>query len=435
VDIDAIRAATAAAGDPAEKARAGEIIANYGGPGSPLAPPSASLRCENLRNVLADQPEFAGNLMISMAGNGWSSCLLAVPSALLTKAESEGFDKAIEWLQNLLTMQNAQTLRILPIWGLEVRETTVLHGEIRLVPISALPNSPTLHSLLNRLVSLSDPTVRWSPPTAALTVTSSVAPILIRSEETGTLRPFDAEAHELLRDVRKCLTLSGPVRLVSFEEWTQFADDDLLCLTSSPMTFRSTEIQPRSIQPLGAFDVVAAKEAVASYIQMSGPLKPVVRMAIDRFDRALRRHDPGDAAVEMSTALESLLGDGSGELVWKVSLRASIIAGGVTEHRKRVRAIVHALYVLRSRVVHTGMSPTSSKVKGGAPMTAAQLTDEGFNVVSEILRAALKLDTMPDWFEAEITTSSDPCASNAAPEDNPEASNQDEAESGEAQAS
>jgi Apea-like HEPN len=430
VDMDAIRAAIGAAGAPAEKARADEIIANYGGPGSPLALPSASLRCENLQKVLADQPEFAGNLMLSMAGNGWVSCLLAVPSALLTKAESEGFDKAIEWLLNLLAMQNAQTLRILPIWGLEVRETTVLHGEIRLVPISALPDSPTLHSLLNRLPGLSDPTIRWSPPTAALTVTSSVAPILIQSEETGAFSPFDTEAHELLHDVRKCLTLSGPVRLVSFEEWTQFVDDDLLFLmSSSPMTLRSTEIQPRSIQPLGAFDVAAAKEAVASYIQMSGPLKPIVRMAIDRFDRALRRHDPGDAAVEMSTALESVLGDGSGELVWKVSLRASIIAGGSTEHRKRVRAIVYALYALRSTVVHTGMSPTSSKVKGGPPMTAGELTNEGFNVVSEILRAALKLDTMPDWFEAEITTSSDHGASKAAPENrnNAEASNQDEA--------
>ena len=301
-------------------------------------------------------------------------------------------------------MQNAQTLRILPIWGLEVRETTVLHGDIRLVPISAVPDLPTLHSLLNRLPGLSDPTIRWSPPTAALTVTSSVAPILIQSKETERLSPFDTEAHELLHDVRKCLTLLGPVRLVSFEEWTQFVDDDLLCLMSSPTTLRSTEIQPRSIQPLGTFDVAAAKAAVASYVQMSGPLKPIVRMAIDRFDRALRRHDPGDAAVEMSTALECLLGDGSGELVWKVSLRASIIAGGPTEHRKRVRAIVHALYALRSTVVHTGMSPTSAKVKGGAPMTSGELTDEGFIVVSEILRAALKLDTMPDWFEAEITT-------------------------------
>jgi hypothetical protein len=39
------------------------------------------------------------------------------------------------------------------------------------------------------------------------------------------------------------------------------------------------------------------------------------------------------------------------------------------------------------------------------------------------------LDTMPDWFEAEITTSSDHGASKAAPENrnNAEASNQDEA--------
>jgi hypothetical protein len=96
---------------------------------------------------------------------------------------------------------------------------------------------------------------------------------------------------------------------------------------------RAAEIQPRSLEPLGTFDEDAAKAAVTSYMKLSNPLKPIIRMATDRFDRALRRHDPGDAAVEMSTTLESLLGDGSGELVWKVGLRASIVAGGDLERR------------------------------------------------------------------------------------------------------
>jgi hypothetical protein len=41
-------------------------------------------------------------------------------------------------------------------------------------------------------------------------------------------------------------------------------------------------------------------------------------------------------------------------------------------------------------------------VKGRAAMTADELTNEGFALVSEILRAALNLNAVPDWFEVEI---------------------------------
>jgi hypothetical protein len=402
MDVDAIKAAISEASAEPKMASANAKIAEFARFGSPYVPSSALLRSDNLQKVLREQPEFAGNLMFSMAGNGWLSAAMMIPETLLTKAESEGANKAIDWLLGVLAMRKATALSILPIWGLEIQQTVVLRGDLRLVPVSELPDSPTLRSILNRTPTLSGSPIRWFPPDAALTITSLVEPLWVVEAGTGQVAPFDAGTTELLHDVRKLLALSGPVRLDSFEEWTQFLNDDLFRLTSSPIMLRAAEIQPRSLEPLGTFDGDAAKAAVNSYIEMSNPPKPVVRMAIDRFDRALRRHDPGDAAVEMSTALESLLGDGSGELVWKVGLRASIIAGGNLERRKRVRAVVHALYALRSAVVHTGLTPKDSKVKGGPSMPANDLVKEGFGVVSEILRSALAMKTMPDWFEAEV---------------------------------
>lgn len=204
--------------------------------------------------------------------------------------------------------------------------------------------------------------------------------------------------------MRKCLSLAGPVRIANFEEWTQFLDEDLTRVTPSPTSLRSTEIQPRGLRPVGEFDVDAAKETIAAYITLSGEMKLVAKAAIDRFDRAVRRHDPGDAAVELATALEGMLGgDGNGELTWKVSFRSALVAGGSIETRTRVRAIVHSLYDLRSKVVHTDITPTKKiAVKGGVAMSADALVNEGLSVVSLILRGGLKMETKPDWFTMEL---------------------------------
>jgi hypothetical protein len=125
-------------------------------------------------------------------------------------------------------------------------------------------------------------------------------------------------------------------------------------------------------------------------------------MAVDRFDRALSRRDPGDAAVELSTALETLLGDGAGELVWKVGLRAALVGRGTLEQRKRIRAVVHAVYDLRSTVVHTGRTPEKSKLKTGAAMPVSELIKEAFSVVSLVSRNSLNAAGTPNWFEAEL---------------------------------
>src|SRR5450755_3233849 len=135
--------------------------------------------------------------------------------------------------------------------------------------------------LLNSSRAPHESGIRRSPSTAALTATSWVAPITHRLGDEVQQPFYDADAAELLHDVRNCLTLAGPVRLASFEDWLQFVDDDLACL-NFPASHYWAEIQPYSLKPLGTFDVNVAKAVVASYVQMSNPLKSIVRMAIDR---------------------------------------------------------------------------------------------------------------------------------------------------------
>jgi hypothetical protein len=177
MDIDAIKRALARASSELVVARAERTISKFRAHGPAYTPDSVALRSRDLGEVLNEQPEFAGNLMISIGGHGWTSATLGIPRLLLEKAESEGFNNAIAWLQRFLNIEEAVAIRILPIWGLDLNEPVALVGNIQLVPISSLPNSPQLASLLNGQPASQESHVRWVGPTSALTVHSCVNPV------------------------------------------------------------------------------------------------------------------------------------------------------------------------------------------------------------------------------------------------------------------
>jgi hypothetical protein len=116
----------------------------------------------------------------------------------------------------------------------------------------------------------------------------------------------------------------------------------------------------------------------------------------------MRRHSAGDVAVEISIALDALLGDPEGELTWKVGLRAALLAGGKKPDRKVRRSIVSAIYALRSTVVHTGRVPPEQKTKGLGKLKVDDLSQRGLVVAAEIIRAAIMRGALPDWFDEEL---------------------------------
>jgi hypothetical protein len=358
--------------------------------------------CGKITEVLRAQPEFKDHPMLSRYGEGWISAAHSFPYPLLRVAAKDGPDDAVQWMQAMLQRQQATVVRILPIWGIEPSTLVTLSENISIVPLSELPASEQLQSYSSVRFALGQPAFRWEPPKAALTITSKISPLFVQANEAEHLINHDPKAHELLYEIRKCLTLAGPVRLAAAEEWSQFVDEGLSELPPLGVSFRPAEIQLWHVQPVGIFEEATAREVVSGYMRLSSPFREVFTMAVDRFDRALSRRNPGDAAVELSTALETMLGDGAGELVWKVGLRAALVGGGTLEHRKRIRAVVHAVYDLRSTVVHTGRTPAKAKLKLGSTMEVSELIKEAFSVVSLVLRNSLNAAETPDWFEAEL---------------------------------
>jgi hypothetical protein len=112
--------------------------------------------------------------------------------------------------------------------------------------------------------------------------------------------------------------------------------------------------------------------------------------------------------LELCIALEALLGDdGVTELTWKVGLRSALLAGQTKAARLRVRTIVHGIYSLRSKVVHTGKTPSTTKVKQRGKMRSHDLVEEGMRVAAQVIASAIELGKLPDWFEEEIAVVSD----------------------------
>ena len=117
----------------------------------------------------------------------------------------------------------------------------------------------------------------------------------------------------------------------------------LFCAFFSMDAFAHMEIEPFSLSEFGPFDLDRAIRLFKSYDNVVEGDRARIRLALDRFDRAMRRQYPGDAALELAIALESLLGDSSTELTWKVSLRSALLAGGTKSERRdlRVRLRMH----------------------------------------------------------------------------------------------
>jgi len=200
-----------------------------------------------------------------------------------------------------------------------------------------------------------------------------------------------------------CLSLVGPSTIVPAIRWFQFSDADLEEAIPGPAYFWShMEISPIKLHSLGNFDVGRAANLVARYMNIEGGDRTRIRLALNRFDRALRRVDPGDAALELAIALEALLGEGGTELTYKVSLRSGLLPGGSQLERRDRRALVQAIYSLRSTVAHTGSTPSEARVKGLGKINIEELISKGIATTATVIASAINRGRLPDWFEEEL---------------------------------
>jgi hypothetical protein len=299
-------------------------------------------------------------------------------------------------LIELLQVRQSDFYIVMPLWGLELEQALELTEDVRLLPVTEFTQSNNLSHFLRSSPGIL-PIYRWQAPTTVLLKRQTFRSIFVKA---GEVTEMDWKVLEQLHDIRNCLALAGPVAVAGDIQWIEFINPDLSDFNSGTWS-RAQEIQAHNLD-FGSFDPELAKALVPRFVSLTGEDKSKIYLASDRFARALWRHEAGEAALELGITLDSLLGDGAGELVFKVGLRAALLIGGNLSNRQRRREIVKSAYDLRSKVVHTGKADKILKFKGQSIPTK-NFVELAIGVTAEVVRKIIILGKIPSWNEVELS--------------------------------
>lgn len=366
---------------------------------------------EPLVELLEREPPFeAGQGFMVHRGDGSSSGFRSKEAAkyLLRQASVLGSPvEAVERLRDFLETESADGLQVMTLWGVRIPETIRIGHDVMIRPYADLPRSRYKdwidETARTRVTDPLVPGVFAHPPNAALTKEVWVSPLLTAPDaETDP----DKSVSEL-EEIRLVLSCLGPSAPVAAAQWFQFRDpvveagsmyagishsiSELLprAFFSSPVELRRDEL----------------KKVVPSFRELDVGLKKRLLVALERLNSGLRRLSSGDKAIDLSIAFESLLTEKNerGEHTFKISLRAALLLDLPDyETRKGIRALVKALYGLRSSMVHDGATPSSKRVSGRGKVPSHEIVNEGGAILAQIIQKIVSERNLPDWNALEL---------------------------------
>ena len=370
-----------------------------------------------IKAMLSEAEPFKGGPgFLVQQSNGWTGFHANEASIVLSRRVLRGEtpEQAVGWLEKILATERANGIGVLALWGVQVASPLELGFGLTLLPFSSLPDSSTKRRLSQARDLAAFPGLLSSPfaspPKAALAFSHTVSPFLHPVKQGEP--PVQEDPHKgqsLLDDARLALTLVGPSCPVGAGYWFQFADPDLADASFYPGVITSyQEVLPWDFTPDADLDPDESKRLVPAFLGLGEPLRATLRLSLRRFNQALRRPPHGDRAVDLAISLESLLVDGGSENTYKMGLRAALLLGGKMERRREVRAVVGALYTLRSALVHDGVLPSEVKVVGAGKRPAPDVVKDATEICARVLRSILEAGSIPSWYEYELADTGRP---------------------------
>jgi hypothetical protein len=136
------------------------------------------------------------------------------------------------------------------------------------------------------------------------------------------------------------------------------------------------------------------KGLFSKFKSASPDLQEVIRHAVARLNRAKRRIDIADRAIELGIGLEMLLlhgGDEKNEISFRLALYGAVFLGGTGPERKTNFGIIRRAYALRSEVVHAGRIRPKNVVKAPSEIEA------GIDLARSIAIKLLEVGSFPIW--------------------------------------
>lgn len=328
------------------------------------------------------------------------------PKLIKKAVEAGNSEVAVTWLEKVLATGLATGFSIMAVWGVRVDRAVQMGNRVSLVPIGELPDSYQKRWILEKdwLQSQLDviPMSFMDAPTAALVVETVIDPLFIDSE---TDKPVDVwqSNRELLEDARLALSMLGPCAPLQACSWFNFKDPDIAdAQLGAARSSGHIEIMPIRVAQPEVLDAELASSLVGRYLSLEGSVKQRLRVALERLNQGLRRFRPGDQAMEISIALETLLADGGTENTYKIGLRTALLLGGDTATRQENRAIVGGAYIMRSALVHSGTVSDEIKVPRLGKIPAYDVAKRAAKICGEVIQGIIKRGHIPEWFEFEL---------------------------------
>lgn len=100
-----------------------------------------------------------------------------------------------------------------------------------------------------------------------------------------------------------------------------------------------------------------AKKIHNHFSNLATNIQKKLFVPLDRLNKAIRRTDIVDKAIELGIAMDAVFLEKEKELTYKLKLRAALLLGKNFLERKKIMGLFKILYDLRSKAVHDGHIP------------------------------------------------------------------------------
>lgn len=374
------------------------------------------LLSDDISTLLREDSRFPGEDVFQLRLDGGAMGLypnFASQPLLLKAIETGSGDEAIQWLLRVLASKSAGGKVVEALWGVQVNEEIQFSDTLRLVPVSALPDSPQKMLLLGHRRGRSEDLfisplgleLPRSVLIADMTISNAVFSPNEHEANQATESAHRERINELLQDVTRVLSMVGPRVTLSAVIWVEFDDPDLRFLTTNfaPRRARYLDVMPLRTLTYPPLDADEALQLVRTFLALPEALKKKLRVALQRLNTAQRRVSVGDKSVDLCIALESLLGGtDKNEVTHKVTTRAARLLGGTVEERVRNRDIVSLTYRFRSSMVHEGAEPTGEKPIAGVNRPVAVIVEEAVGICVQVIKKIMLSGSIPDWKQFDV---------------------------------
>jgi hypothetical protein len=288
-------------------------------------------------------------------GGGVRLSLHLIATLLLADAIFSGdIPQTVARFRSYVEKNRARVMAVMAVRGVMSHAEVSLGPDIRLVPVKSLPPSIQRGALLSR--PFIQPYTEHVPLESALITEFEYGPLFYPdgqgNDAIGAAQAHVADALGNLNEAR-CLFSLLPVRAAYRQSWVQ-PTDWLMSAGLGGGTFVGEDI---SFLPDALVYPEWVTSLAKSYFAIDRNRRhAVLRIPLDRFDRAGRMRDFADTSIDLGIALEALLlhDTGGGELSFRMGLRGAWLAGADENARTEIQKTLKKVYALRSKAVHAG---------------------------------------------------------------------------------